>query len=79
MAGLVEQAWLDKKLRIGTTKIDCTGTAPRCGAVIRAQQNLNEDKSILRSIVQRANQNLGIYGSAVTAGVLSVGDDVFLD
>ena len=76
--GLVEQGWLGKTLRIGEVSVACSETAPRCGAVVRKQANFEEDKSILRSIVRDAAQNLGIYGDVQGAGQLKVGDPVFL-
>lgn len=79
MDGLVEQSWLGKQIRLGEIIIDCVGTAPRCGAVTRAQGQLSDDKSILRSIVREAQQNLGIYGSVQGTGLLRVGDEVWMD
>jgi uncharacterized protein YcbX len=78
LEGLAEQGWLGKRLKIGELLIDCADTAPRCGAVIRPQSTFDEDKSILRSIVREANQNLGIYGNISKTGVIKVGDDVCL-
>ncbi len=78
LQGLVEQAWLGKQLRLGDLTINCASPAPRCGAVTRAQSDLRDDKSILRSIVREADQNLGIYGSIEGSGLLRVGDDVWL-
>ncbi|CAA6689630.1 MULTISPECIES: MOSC domain-containing protein [unclassified Lentimonas] len=78
MSGLVEQAWLDQSLRIGEAAVHCVDTAPRCGAVVRSQGRCGEDKSILRSIVKDANQNLGIYGEVTQAATISVGDPVYL-
>lgn len=78
MQGLVEQAWVANKLRIGRATIDCNSTTPRCGAVTRQQQTLESDSSVLRTIVQKADQNLGIYGSITQSAVIRVGDEVFL-
>ncbi|MDX1572964.1 MAG: MOSC N-terminal beta barrel domain-containing protein [Methylophaga sp.] len=78
MDGLVEQAWLDKQLQIGHAIIDCEGATPRCGAVVRQQQGLTTDKSILRTIVSEADQNLGIYASVAHDALIRQGDDVFL-
>lgn len=76
--GLVEQDWLGKTLRIGDVSVACSEPAPRCGAVVRKQADFEEDKSILRSIVRDADQNLGIYGDVQGAGQLNVGDPVYL-
>ncbi|MBL4834202.1 MAG: MOSC N-terminal beta barrel domain-containing protein [Pseudomonas sp.] len=79
MEGLIEQTWLGKRMRIGDSTVHCTGTAPRCGAVTRAQSGLKSDKGILRSIVNAADQNLGVYGSIEGDGLLRVGDDVWIE
>ncbi|MBI1422134.1 MAG: MOSC domain-containing protein [Gammaproteobacteria bacterium] len=77
--GLVEQDWIGRQLTIAETQIDCTATAPRCGAVTRGQQGLDFDTSMLRTIVKDADQNLGIYGSIRQPGVLRVGDTVYIN
>jgi len=78
MEGLVEQAWVKQCLTISTIKINCTETAPRCGAVTRVQNGLPVDKSILRVIVKEADQNVGIYGQTEQSGWIKVGDPVYL-
>jgi len=78
-SGLVEQNWIGKRMRIAESQIDCTATAPRCGAVTRQQQDLGFDTSMLRTIVAQAEQNLGIYGSITNQATLSVGDTVYID
>ena len=77
--GLAEQTWLGRALRIGETAIQCQGPTPRCGAVVRQQQGLKEDITILRSIVTEADQNLGIYGENIKEGSIRVGDPVYLE
>lgn len=78
LSGLVEQEWLGKTLTIGNSKVRCSDTAPRCGAVVRPQKTLKEDKQTLRSIVKNAEQNLGIYGDIVSDGEIRIGDEVYL-
>ena len=65
-------------MQIGQATIECNGTTPRCGAVTRSQQSLESDTSILRTIVQKADQNLGIYGAIKQSAVIRLGDEVFL-
>lgn len=77
--GLVEQGWIGRRMRIAESRIDCTATAPRCGAVTRKQQGLDFDKSMLRTIVAAVDQNLGIYGSISNEATLAVGDTVYID
>lgn len=78
MEGLVEQAWLDNQLQIGSATVFCESTTPRCGVVAQPQQQFQAEKSILRSIVNQADQNLGIYGSVINEAVIQQGDEVFL-
>jgi uncharacterized protein YcbX len=77
--GLVEQDWIGKTITIADSQVDCTATAPRCGAVTREQNGFNFDKSMLRTIIKHADQNLGIYGSISQQGILSVGDAVYMN
>ena len=76
--GLLEQAWIGKRLTLGDARVDCTETAPRCGAVTRAQRDFDADKTILRTIVKDTNQNVGVYGTVVNDGDLYIGDKVIL-
>jgi uncharacterized protein YcbX len=76
--GLIEQGWLGKQIVIGGAILDCPSTTPRCGAITRAQHALLADKSALRTVVQHADQNVGIYGDTVRGGELRVGDAVYV-
>jgi uncharacterized protein len=77
-SGLIEQSWLGGRLQLGEAELQCSATAPRCGAVTRAQQALPADTSLLRTLVKDADQNLGIYADTLRAGILQVGDPVYL-
>jgi len=76
--GLVEAEWDGRKLRIGSVELKCELPTVRCGMTIQAQAGLEKDPSILRTIVRDADQNLGIYASVATAGVVRVEDPVVL-
>jgi uncharacterized protein YcbX len=76
--GLVEQDWIGKQIAIGSPLIDCTATAPRCGAVTREQNGLGFDKSMIRTIIKKADQNLGSYGSVKQQGQLCVGESIYI-
>jgi uncharacterized protein YcbX len=76
--GLVEQDWIGKQIVMGSATLDCPGTTPRCGAITRAQRSLPADKQALRTVVQHADQNVGVYGSPLQAGDLRVGDAVYV-
>lgn len=76
--GLREQAWIGAKLSLGETRVDCVGSTPRCGAITRAQREFGPDKKILRTVVQKANQDVGVYGTIAAPGRLRVGDSVYV-
>jgi hypothetical protein len=77
-SGLVEQAWVGKKLLFGDATVDCAGSTPRCGAITRAQPDLAFDKSVLRTVVKEADQNVGVYGLISGSTTVKVGDPVYL-
>ena len=78
ISGLVEQDWVGRGLSLGTAEVACPMTTPRCGAVVRPQAGLAEDRSVLRTVVREADQNVGVYGEIVTAGRVARGDAVRL-
>lgn len=79
LTGLVEQAWIGRRIVIGGATMDCVGATPRCGAVTRAQAGLAADTGLLRTVVREADQNVGVYGMSAAAGAVRVGDAVFVD
>jgi uncharacterized protein YcbX len=76
--GLVEQTWLGRQVTIGDTALACVDTTPRCGAITRAQAELPTDKTVLRTVVRHADQNVGVYGETAVAGEFRVGDAVYV-
>ena len=77
--GLIEQDWVGYHMHINNISINCNGTTPRCGAITKPQQRLRKDVQVLRTVVAKANQNVGIYGETINSGVISVGDEVFMN
>jgi len=77
-SGLVEQDWIGKHLKLGDATIDCAGATPRCGAITRAQPEFAFDKTVLRTVVKEADQNVGIYGLVSGSSTIHVGDPVCL-
>lgn len=76
--GLLEQDWIGRRITVGDAALDAPMSTPRCGAITRAQAGLPADSSMLRTVVKRADQNVGIYGITATAGGFGVGDAVYL-
>lgn len=77
-AGLVEQDWVGSPMTVGSATVDCVMPTPRCGAVTRAQPDLGEDRSVLRTVVKEAQQNVGVYGEVVADGAIREGDAIAL-
>ena len=48
----------------------------RCALTTRAQEDLPADPTILRTIVEQHNGNLGLYATVETAGDVHLGDPV---
>jgi uncharacterized protein YcbX len=76
--GLIESNWGGKTLRLGNVELKCEIPTARCGMTTHAQADLPKDPSVLRTIVKDADQNLGVYASAIISGQVSEGDRVEL-
>ncbi len=76
LGGLVENDWAGKTVKIGSATLQVTMPTPRCGMTVRPQAELEYDKTILRTIVKEADQNLGVGAHCVEAGEIRVGDAV---
>lgn len=75
--GLVEFAW--SHVRLGGVEVKCEMKTERCAMATNAQKEIPKDPSILRSLVEEADQNLGMYASVVKAGEVRIGDVVEID
>ncbi|MCA1614830.1 MAG: MOSC N-terminal beta barrel domain-containing protein [Acidobacteria bacterium] len=76
--GLVESGWAGRSLRVGGLTLKCEMPTPRCGMTIQAQAGLRKDPRVLRTIVNKAGQNLGMYANVTAPGLVSAGDEVEL-
>jgi uncharacterized protein YcbX len=75
--GLVEFDWT--VVRLGSVELKCEMRTERCAMATNAQAGIPKDPSILRSLVEAADQDLGVYASVVRAGEVRVGDVVEVD
>lgn len=73
-----ERSWLGRRLALGDAVLECVMATPRCGAITRAQPGLNADARMLRTVVNHADQNVGIYGVVIQPGRVRAGDAVHL-
>ena len=75
--GHVEFGWKGKTARVGTAEIEFLDPCPRCVMVTREiNDDIGQDRDILRHIVRELDQNLGVYARITTPGVVHVGDAV---
>lgn len=77
VAGLVEFDW--SAVRLGGVELKCEMRTERCAMATNAQKGIPKDPSVLRSIVEAADQDLGVYASVVKTGEVRVGDLVEVD
>lgn len=69
-----ENVWEGKSIRIGDTVLKAEVICPRCVMTTHGFDDLPKSPGIMRSLVQQAGGNLGIYASVVEPGHISVGD-----
>lgn len=75
--GHVEFSWKGRVATIGTATIEFLDPCPRCIMITRKINNdIPEDRRILRHVVQELNQAVGVYARIVTPGVVSINDEL---
>ena len=79
LSGLAENDWVGKQLRIGETVLDVSAPTLRCGMTVRAQGDIEFDKTILRTVVKEGDQCLGVGAHIRQAGKIKQGDVVTLE
>lgn len=77
-SGLVEVDWTGRTLAVGAARVAIDMPCVRCVMTTLAQGDLPKDPSVLRTIVRDAAQDVGIYATVATPGVVAVGDVVEL-
>lgn len=75
--GHPEFTWTGRTARIGTATIEFLEPCPRCVMITRRVNNdIPEDRAILRHVVRDLNQNLGVYARVITPGTISLHDSM---
>ena len=75
--GHPEFTWTGKKAQLGTAIVEFLEPCPRCVMITRRiDDNIPEDRAILRHVVRDLNQNVGVYARIVVPGVVSAGDSL---
>ena len=74
-----EDGWLGAVLRIGSMRMRVDRQDPRCVVITIDPDHLDSSPAVLRTVVQQRRTFLGVYGSTVAPGTVSVGDEVVLE
>ncbi|WP_315926050.1 MOSC domain-containing protein [Mesorhizobium sp. SP-1A] len=69
-----ETEWIGRRLAIGGLELTIVEPCRRCGFTIIAQQDVESDAGILRSLVRHNRHNLGVYCRVDRPGRVEVGD-----
>jgi uncharacterized protein YcbX len=69
-----ETEWIGRKIAIGELELTVTDPCRRCGFTIIAQQGLDNDPNILRTLVKKNAHNLGVYCAVTRPGTVRSGD-----
>ncbi len=68
--------WIGRQLRLGEVIVRITGTCTRCVMTTRAQPDgLERQLDILRHVIHRCGNSVGVRATVVTTGRVSLGDD----
>jgi uncharacterized protein YcbX len=73
-----EDDWIGKPLAAGTFSGVITEGTKRCGMTMIAQQGIDEDPNILRTIVRHHGRKFGVYSGVTCEGTVSLDDDVIV-
>lgn len=75
--GHPEFSWTGKTAHIGTATIEFLEPCPRCVMITRRiNDDIPEDRAILRHVVRELDQNVGVYARVIVPGSVSVGDSL---
>ena len=75
--GHPEFSWTGKQAQLGTATIEFLEPCPRCVMITRRiNDDIPEDRAILRHVVRDLNQNVGTYARVITPGTISRNDSM---
>ncbi|MDJ0878705.1 MAG: MOSC domain-containing protein [Halieaceae bacterium] len=77
-AGLPEQAWHGRRVKLGEAVLSVTVECPRCVMTTHGFDDLPRDPGIMRTLVQEAGGSLGVYATVESPGTVAVGDSIEL-
>lgn len=69
-----ETEWIGRGIAIGELELTVAEPCRRCGFTIIAQEGIDNDPDILRTLVRNNAHNLGVYCEVTRPGTVRVGD-----
>lgn len=76
--GFPEQAWIGRRLRVGSVLLSVVKATKRCVMTTLPQGELIEDREILNTVARSAEAKVGVYAVVEQEGAVSVGDEAVL-
>lgn len=73
-----ETGWIGRRIAIGEVEMTISEPCRRCGFTIIAQDALEDDPGILRTLVRHNGHNLGVYCTVDRPGRITRGDEARL-
>ncbi len=73
-----ETEWIGRRLAIGPVELTIVEPCRRCGFTVVAQEGLENDPDILRTIVRHNSRNLGVYCTVDRPGRIALDDTMRL-
>lgn len=79
LEGFVEAEWVKHRLALGSdARVSVDRACGRCVMTTHAQDELDKEPAVLRTVATLNDNKLGVLGSVVSPGSVSVGDEVVI-
>ncbi len=69
-----ERSWIGRTVQIGGAIIEVVTPCPRCVMITRAFADLPQDRSLMKSVIDHADDSFGVYARVVEPGPVALGD-----
>jgi hypothetical protein len=73
-----ETGWIGRRIAIGEVEMTISEPCRRCGFTIVAQDGLEDDPGILRTLIRHNAHNIGVYCTVDRPGRMKCGDEARL-
>lgn len=71
-----ETEWIGRRMIVGELELTVAEPCRRCGFTIIAQDGLDNDPDILRTLVKKNAHNLGVYCEVTRPATIKIGDAI---